>query len=109
MEKRLSERIPCNLNATIMSEGSIFDGVIENVSEGGIEYLITSSIISSGNFTPQKTIKLNFQIPSGEKLDLECELEWFLRTPEDKDKSMIMGMRIIDPPEIYKDLVNENC
>ena len=109
MENRLSERIPCNLNATIMSEDGVFDGVIENVSECGVEYLITSSIISAGDFTPQKIIKLNFQIPSGEKLNLECEVEWFLKTPENKDKSLILGMKIIDPPEIYKDLVDKNC
>ncbi len=109
MEKRHSERFPCNLDATIISEGSIFEGVIENVSEDGVEYLITSSITSSGKFTPKKMIKLKFQIPSGEKLDLDCELEWFLRTPEDKDKSLIIGMKIVDPPEIYRNLVNKNC
>ena len=92
-----------------MSEGNSFDGVIENVSEDGIEYLITSSIMSSGNFTPKKMIKLNFRIPSGETLDLNCEVEWFLKTPKDKDKSLILGMRIIDPPEIYRKLVNRKC
>lgn len=97
------------MNATITSEGNIFDGVIENVSEGGMEYLITSSIMSSGNFTPKKMIKLNFRIPSGESLDLDCEVEWFLKTPQDENKSLILGMKIIDPPEIYRKLVNREC
>ena len=109
MEKRLSQRIPCNLNATISSEGYTFDGFIENVSEGGVEYLITSSITSSGNFTPKKLIKLHFQIPSGEKLDLDCQVEWFLKTPHDKDKSLILGMKVINPPALYRKLVNRDC
>ena len=54
-------------------------------------------------------IKLNFRIPSGETLDLDCKVEWFLKTPQDEDKSLMLGMKIIDPPEIYRKLVNRDC
>lgn len=110
MEKRHSERIPCNLNAIIVSEGKDYSGQIENVSEDGVEYLITSKIQYSGNFTPDKTVKLNFQIPSGETLELDCEVKWFLKSPQsDIKKTLIVGMKIKNPPRLYRELISREC
>ncbi len=102
MERRHSKRIPVNLNAKIISEDSIFDGIIENMSEDGLEYFMTSFIKTSQDITPQRLIKCNFLSPSGEMLDLNCELIWFLETaPGEK----LLGMRIINPPLTYKEIV----
>jgi len=102
MERRQSKRIPVNLNAKIFSDDKVFEGVIENMSEDGLEYFMTSFIKVSGNFIPPKSIKLNFQIPSGEVLDLNCELIWFLETsPEEK----LIGMKVLDPPLSYREIV----
>ena len=102
MERRQSKRIPVNLDAKIISEDKVFDGIIENMSEDGLEYFMTSFVKVSGNFTPAKSIKLNFRIPSGEMMALNCELIWFLETsPEEK----LIGMKVLNPPQTYKEIV----
>lgn len=101
MERRHSKRVPVNLNAKIFSEEKVFDGIIENMSEDGLEYFMTSFVKVSGNFIPARSIKLNFQIPSGEMLDLNCELIWFLETsPGEK----LFGMKVLNPPLKYKEI-----
>jgi hypothetical protein len=101
MERRQTKRIPVNLSAKIISEDNVFDGIIENMSEDGLEYFMTSFVKVSGNFIPARSIKLNFQIPSGEMLDLNCELIWFLETsPEEK----LLGMKVLNPPLKYKEM-----
>ncbi len=104
MEKRRSDRIGLNLKAKIVSGGKVYNGFIKNVSESGIGYLITSSIHISKDFTPIKTIELNFQIPSDEILKLNCEIIWFSRTSPDA-KILTLGMKIIDPPLKYSEWV----
>ncbi len=104
IERRLSKRISAYINANVFSGGKTYDGSIENVSEEGVEYLMTSLIEAPKNFTPEKIIVLNFQIPSGETLNLYCEVKWFLRTPP-FNKKLTLGMKIIDPPPTYKEFV----
>jgi hypothetical protein len=104
MEKRSANRKACNLEANIVSGGITCQGFIENVSENGMEYLMTSEIISSKNFTPDKRIELNFRIPSGEELKLDCEVRWFLRVTPEQNR-LVLGMRIIDPPLEYKKFI----
>lgn len=104
MERRYSKRIPSNLKATIVSEGKRYEGSIENISEGGVEYLLTSLIHVSGEFKPDKEMQLSFQMPSGETLNLTCEVKWYLKdSPE--EETMVVGMKIIEPPQEYMELV----
>jgi hypothetical protein len=108
MEKRHSERLLCHLKAKIISAGKTFDGFIENVSEEGLEYLISSLIQVPEDFTPEKMIKLIFQNHSGETINLTCEAKWFLRSSPDS-KTLTVGMKIINPPQEYRELIrNEN-
>jgi hypothetical protein len=104
MERRQSQRVPVNLNAQIISDDKVLDGTIENMSEDGLEYFMTSFVKVTSNFIPAKSIKLNFQFPSGEMFNLNCELIWFLKTSPE-EKSLLLGMKVIDPPQIYKDIV----
>jgi hypothetical protein len=104
MEKRIANRKVCNLEADIISGGIKCQGFIENVSEGGVEYLMTSEIISSENFTPDKRIELNFRTPSGEELKLDCEVRWFLKVSPDHNRQSL-GIKIIDPPLEYKEFI----
>lgn len=104
MAKRLSTRIPVSLMAKIISGGKTYPGFIHNVSEGGIGYLIESMIDAEKNFSPKKMIVLNLQIPSGENLDLNCEIVMYSKSSPD-DKRLTIGMKIIDPPEKYKEFV----
>ena len=43
-EKRVSERIACHLDATVIADARIYDGFIKNISESGLEYSIASPI-----------------------------------------------------------------
>ncbi|RJQ16117.1 MAG: PilZ domain-containing protein [Nitrospiraceae bacterium] len=101
MEKN-SNKAP--LNAKVVSGGRIFDGTIESVSEDGLEYFITSFIKASGDLIPSKLVNINFQAPTGETLNLNCELMWFLETSPE-DKTLLVGMKIIDPPLTYKEIL----
>ncbi len=106
MERRSSDRIPFRLNAEIKSGGKTYAGLIENVSEGGIEYLMTSMIEVSKDFIPERLIEVNFKIPSDELISLSCIVEWFLKS-ESGDGNLVLGMRIINPPSAYKEWINK--
>ena len=106
MERRASERVPFNFDAKITSAGKTYDGCIENVSEGGIEYLMTSLIETPHNFTPDKIIEISFRIPSGAILNLKCRLKWYLEI-DPHDRKLMLGMKIINPDRTYKELIRD--
>jgi hypothetical protein len=106
MEKRASERVPYSLDAKIISAGKTYDGSIENVSEGGIEYLMTSLVETPKQFIPDKVIEINFQVPSGEILHLTCQVKWYLEI-DPHDRKLMLGMKIIDPHQRYKELLRK--
>jgi hypothetical protein len=109
MEKRASRRIPFSLDATVATKGNIFNGYIENVSEDGIEYLMTAKIQSPADFTPSKIIYLDFEAPTGDIFNLKCMVKWYLEVIP-HDRKLLLGMKIISPPSTYKKLVkNLNC
>ena len=109
MEKRASKRTPFSLDAEIVSNDNIFNGYIENVSEDGVESLVTAHVKSPAGLTPNKIIKLHFQVPSGKKFNLKCKVIWYLETAS-HDRKLLLGMKIISPPSTYRNLVkNLNC
>ncbi len=79
-------------------------GSVENVSEDGVEYILSSLIDTSKDFVPDKIIDLNFETPSGDIINVQCEVKWFFRAAPD-DKDLTLGMKIIDPPYEYKKLI----
>jgi hypothetical protein len=78
-----------------------YTGFIKNISEGGIEYFVTTSVHISKKFSPQKNMGLHFQTESGESIHLRCEIRWFLRPLHHKD-ILTIGVKVIDPPIEYK-------
>ena len=106
MDKRQSSRVICNLNANIISGGKSCGGFIDNVSEDGIEYLMTSAIKSSIDFVPERIITLSFHTPSGKMLNLDCEVKWYLRTAPD-DETMTLGMKILNPTFAYHEFLQD--
>jgi len=131
MEKarRTRKRITVNLDAEIILGGKSYSGVVENLSEFGAkwykfvrateepsEYGIYTGTTPSKtiiDFTPGTPLKLKFKLPSGEKLNLRCEIRWSYQTPHDEftnspsidppPKYTAAGMEIIDPPPKYKE------
>ncbi len=106
MDKRQSNRVICNLNANIISGSQSCGGFIDNVSEDGVEYLMTSAIKSSIDFVPERIITLSFQAPSGKKLNLDCEVKWYIRTAPD-DETMTVGMKILNPTSAYHEFLQD--
>ncbi len=100
-EKRHSRRFAVTLNAKVISDGKSYEGIIGNVSEEGLAYTITTFIQVERDFTPQKTIDIVFRLPSGEKLNLNCEVRWYLK-PSPNNNTIILGMKILAPPPEYK-------
>lgn len=104
MEKRFFDRLAVSISASIVSGNGTYSGFIDNVSECGIGYLLTSLRHVSTDFTPAKRVLMSFQIPSGETLALDCEVKWFYRAASDGDK-LTLGMEIIEPPSKYNDYI----
>jgi hypothetical protein len=105
MDKRFNKRTSVNLTARIIADGKSFEGAIDNVSEGGIGYLINSSIKDSTDFKPTSKIELNFRTASGDNLNLKCEIVWFTRPPAGTS-DLALGLKIVDPPSKYKDWIS---
>lgn len=91
-----AERISGNKNQAVF---------IENISENGI-YMITAPAESTPDYIPGTTIKLRFQLSTGETIDLNCKVIWsYKETPPDGLTSSV-GMEIIDPPLKYIEFVS---
>ena len=99
--RKLTARTPVRLKAKIISGGKTFTGYIQNISESGVGYFIESVITSEKDFAPKKIIELSFQTPSGETVQLDCEIIWCSRKSPD-DKKLTVGIKIIKPPQKYK-------
>jgi len=106
MEKRSSERVAISADAKIISAGKAYDGSIENVSEAGMEYLMTSVVETQKDFVPDKIIEVNFQVPSGEILKLQCQVKWYMET-DPHDRKVMLGMKILNPPGSYKGWIRD--
>ena len=104
--RKLTARTPVDFKAKIISDGETYPGFIQNVSEDGIGYLIESVLEVDRDFAPKKMLQINLQIPSGETLNLKCEIIWCSRkTPHDKNATI--GVKIIKPPQKYKKFVKK--
>lgn len=103
IDKRLDKRIAVRLEAYIFSGSKTYTGFIENASENGFEFLVVSSIKAAKSFHPEKVVGLYFQIPSGKTLHLYCEVKWYLENSY--DRSVSLGMKIINTPQEYKEFI----
>lgn len=104
--RRRHKRFPVHLNARIHIGSRHYDGIVGNISEEGLAYTITTFLQTDKGFVPNGEITITINIPSGGKLNLRCEIRWFLK-PSEKGKSLLMGMKIIEPPSKYKDWIKE--
>jgi hypothetical protein len=105
MEKRDSERIPYSFDTKITLAGKIFDGSVENISKDGIEYLMTAFVENPKKYIPNEIVKIDFQISSGEVLNLECQLKWYLKV-DPLDRKLLLGMKIMNPDPKYEEFLS---
>ena len=103
-ERRKSKRIAFKSNADMKFAGKSYVGTIQDVSEGGVQYILTSFLEVSSDFIPERKNDLVLKDPSGKKYKLQCEVKWYVRG-KGKDKSMTLGLKISNPPPKYKELI----
>jgi hypothetical protein len=100
MSKRKYKRFAITLNANIVIGEKTYKGVIGNISEEGILTSLTTFIKTDDTFMPQKNVSLSFDLPTGETVDMNSEVRWFIK-PLEKGKALMLGLYIIDPPSEY--------
>ncbi|HDH34333.1 MAG TPA: PilZ domain-containing protein [Nitrospirae bacterium] len=105
---RVYERMIVNLEAEVLAGGHTYKGTIENISIDGLYIqFITGPTKSSKDFLPISRVKIRFQLPSGEKVDLICEIRWINIYAEPPDSVVNhLGIQIIDSPKGLKDFVD---
>ena len=104
MERRHHKRIYIDLEAKIISNEKPYHGSIENVSEGGIRYLIKSSIHDKDKFTGVEVLELYFRTESDKTMKLQCETKW-TKIGLFSGEKISLGLKILDPPTEYIDWV----
>jgi len=99
------KRIDAKISAELSIDGKYYEGSIDNLSEEGLFEIVLTDIENT-DFTLKKNIRVKFHRPSGEDLDLKCQIIW-LRLNRDNPARLkcCMGMEIILPPESYKKYV----
>jgi hypothetical protein len=106
MRERSSRRMDVHIKAEIALNGKTYAGYVKNVSEKGLGYFIASSLPDPGMLAPLNTVEMRFQAPSGQTYDLRCKIIWFSKTLP-HGNTLILGMKIIDPPETYKEWIKK--
>jgi len=102
-EKRASERISCNLEASVISDASIYDGFIKNLSEDGLEFRSAPASNLPRGVDPPGIIRLLFSIFSDEVIRLVCIPRWYAEVLS--HDQVRVGMKIINPPVRYSELI----
>ena len=102
--KRQHKRFVITLSAKVIIGGKSYSGVIGNVSEEGVSSTITTCIKTDEQFTPHKIIHLVFELPSGDTVNLDCEIRWYLR-PRENGPNLILGLFIVAPPAKYTEWI----
>lgn len=74
------------------------------MSEEGAAYSLSTFIQTATDFVPEKIIEIIFKIPTGEPINLKCEIRWFLR-PSEGENTLILGMKIMEAHPKYKEWI----
>ena len=107
MEKERSKRIYLGLKAELFSNSKSYLGVIPNLSVNGIcLYVETTPTEIAINFASGEKLELKFQTPSGETINLHCELEWLHINNNPPDGfTYKMGLEIIESHSKYREFI----
>jgi hypothetical protein len=103
MKKRQHKRFNTRFHAIILSNNNSYAGFIENVSEDGVGYIMSTFKKALEDLLPGKKINLVILTPSGDTLNLRCEIRW-TNTPSEMEK-LCLGAKIVDPPIKYKEFL----
>ena len=104
IEKRRHKRVYVHLKARITVDEQTYNGYIENISESGIGYLMSSPGRFKDDYLSNKSIDIDMQMQPGKTIVLSCVATWAKRGLV-SDKTIGVGMNIINPPLEYLDWV----
>lgn len=101
MEKRRYERKPFRLKAELVIGKQNYPAFIENLSEYGA-YVEIAPSVTPIEFYPATKVRLKFEIPSGETIDIIGEVRWSRVdiTPSQQCISYV-GVEILRPSAGY--------
>jgi hypothetical protein len=104
LEKRRSPRVDFKVRAKSISKNKGYQGSIENFSREGMMKSIPNGLVL--DIVPGATIGVSFQTPSGETLNLECQVKWLRHHPDMPfGIKHHLGMEIKNPPQKYMEFV----
>ncbi len=83
----------------LLADGISYVGIVENISEKGL-YMIVNPSKTLIDFTARTKLELKFQLPSGESLNLPCQVKWLYKTPP-HGLTYSMGMEILKQSPEY--------
>ncbi len=104
MEKRACKRFPVSLEAKLTSGYINYAAFVGNLSEYGL-YVITVHTENPKDLNPKIRLELQFQLPSGETLKLNCRKKWAYKITQNSLINNI-GMEILNPPLEYKEFLS---
>lgn len=104
MDKRYVKRIVVSIKGELVVGANSYTGNIENVSDKGV-FINVASTDTAVDFVPGTTPELRFQLPSGETLNLKCEIRWLHTYKTDYGLTNSMGMEIMSPPAEYTEFI----
>ncbi len=103
MEIRRSRRVVVSIEAELILDGTTWSGFIGNMSEDGL-YMRMPPSGSTPGISLDMPVTLQFQLPSGDGITLQCKVQWINRQSS-KDFINSIGMEITEAPQIYKDFL----
>ncbi len=104
MDKRRFERVADSLDAEFVMKDTSYNGIIMNFSEKGLN-LVTATLFDIANITSETLLDLKCKLPSGNTVDMNCEVKWFNQKPSPFGVSFSIGMEIKNPPLEYTEFV----
>jgi len=109
MERRRYERFLVSLEAELIVGSKRYKVEIENLSKYGA-CIITEPVNSPVEIPPGAQVELEFNHPSGETVHLNCEIKWSsINSTLSNEFTNSAGLEIIDPPDIFTELVQLQC
>ena len=83
----------------LLADGISYAGIVENISEKGL-YMIVNPSKTVIDFSSKTKLELKFKLPSGESLNLPCQVKWSYKTPPHA-LTYSMGMEILKQSPEY--------
>lgn len=95
MENRHSIRIIAGYKATIINGDKTYPGIIENISESGLNVL-TDPMDKDIDARPEDIVELEFAHPGGELFCIHCKIKWLEKAPPHGIKNRL-GLEFVSP------------